>query len=255
MRGLTGLALCVTATALAPAPVWRACARLRRTCEPVAVDNPNFRSSWTTRATPDGTTYYFNEQTGQSQWEPPQSATAQQGGGASVRLCLVPATGVYGEYFVCNGEEQVLGRHDMAEQKLTVSRAQCLVQVAADGTATVVSLGKRPTGLRRHGGAPWYGLELHATHALLDGEQIALDMDSGESFGWQGQPYTAIFTCHVDKAADYTQQGQYGANPQYGQVGGNPQYGQYDNNAQYQQYEQYGGGPSPDPYGGHPQQY
>ena len=82
----------------------------------------------------------------------------------------------------------VLGRFDMAEQKLTVSRAQCIVRVAPDGTAVVESLGKRPTGLRRHGNAPWYGIS-QGYHTLVDGEQIALDMDSGESFGWQGHPY------------------------------------------------------------------
>ena len=29
-------------------------------------------AAWTTRADPNGDTYYYNEQTGQSQWEPPQ---------------------------------------------------------------------------------------------------------------------------------------------------------------------------------------
>ena len=71
------------------------------------------------------------------------------GYGTQVVWQLAPAFGVFSEYFVRNGEELTLGRFDMLEQKLTVSRAQCVVQVAADGTATLYSFGKRPTGLRR----------------------------------------------------------------------------------------------------------
>ena len=109
----------------------------------------------------------------------------------------------------------------MAEQKNTVSRQQAVVQVAPDGTATLFSLGKRPTGLRRHDNAPWYGLLKDAGHVLLDGEQIALDMDSGESFGWQGAPYTAVFTCHLDRGGGYNSP-QGGYEQGYTQQGGYP---------------------------------
>ena len=139
-----------------------------------------------------------------------QQGFQQQGYGAQACWHLVPATGVLSQYSVTNGQEQVLSRFDMAEQKLTVSRVQCLVQVAPDGTATLLSFGKRPTGLRRRVGAPWYGLQ-EGVHVLLDGEQIALDMDSGEPLGWQGVPYTAVYTVHEEKAdigMGYAQQQQ-----------------------------------------------
>ena len=44
-------------------------------------------AGWTTRADPNGDTYYFNEQTGQSQWELPQQAP-----GAPMLWRVVPAT-------------------------------------------------------------------------------------------------------------------------------------------------------------------
>ena len=47
-------------------------------------------AGWTTRADPNGDTYYFNEQTGQSQWELPQQAP-----GAPMLWRVVPAIGVY----------------------------------------------------------------------------------------------------------------------------------------------------------------
>ena len=69
------------------------------------------------------------------------------------------------------GQEQVLSRFDMAEQKNTVSRAQALVQVAPDGAATLVSLGKRPTGLRRHANAPWCGRPPQLTRSNRDSKR------------------------------------------------------------------------------------
>eukprot|EP00966_Prymnesium_polylepis_P175761 4068183-Prymnesium_polylepis.1 len=131
-----------------------------------------------------GATFYFNEHTGQSQWEPP-AITAQQ-----VLWRLIPTSGVYSEYAVGNGEEQCLGCYDMVQENPLVSQAQCLLQVAADGTATLVSLGERATGLRARIGAPWYGLKKEATHALVDGEQIALDV----------YDKTAVFTCQQERA-------------------------------------------------------
>ena len=144
---------------------------------------------------------------------PPQGYTQQGTQHDYEQVCwrLVPAWGIFSEYKMSNGMELIIGRYDMAEQKPTVSRAQCIVQVNEDGTAILESLGKRPTGLRRHGmgGAPWYGLKLNAQHELLHGEQIALDMDSGESRGWQGQPYTAVFNVvaeRVDSGVGFQQQ-------------------------------------------------
>ena len=136
-----------------------------------------------------GAAYYYNQQTGESQWEPPQQA-APQGYGAQVIWRLMPAAGVYSEFTVRNGEEVVLGSAHMVEQVPTVSEAQCLVQVAADGTATLVSLGYRPTALRARIGAPSFGLKQQATHVLRPGEQILLD----------GVTMSGIFTCQVETA-------------------------------------------------------
>lgn len=165
---------------------------------------------------------FYNYAGQATQWEPPQAAGGQGYGGGQALWRLIPAWGVLQEYCVGNGQDLVIGRFDMAEQKNTVSRQQAVVQVAPDGTATLFSLGKRPTGLRRHDNAPWYGLLKDAGHVLLDGEQIALDMDSGESFGWQGQPYTAVFTCHLDRGGGYNSP-QGGYEQGYTQQGGYPQ--------------------------------
>ena len=96
---------------------------------------------------------------------------------------------------------QVLGRVDVADQAATVSEMQCLVQVAADGTATLVSLGNRPTGLRARYGAPSYGLRKDGPpHVLVDGEEIILDVEQ-----------TAAYTCQAERTdtgvGGYPQQG------------------------------------------------
>ena len=214
-----------------------------------------------------GTPYYCYDQTGQCQWDlpvpqqagysQPQSRYSQQQGsytqqqqqngfgmhqgwggthqpGAPVLCRLTPAFGVTSEYAVRNGEEQVVGRYDMADQdeksgRMYVSRAQCLIQVATDGTPTLTSIGKNPTGLRRRHGAPWYGLSKGATHVLLDGEQVALNVNQAYN------PYTAVYT--VQLARDEMQMGVgvgvgVGGYPQqgfegYGQQGGYPQQGGY----------------------------
>ena len=89
----------------------------------------------------------------------------------------------------------------MADQAATVSEMQCLVQVAADGTATLVSLGNRPTGLRARYGAPSYGLRKDGPpHVLVDGEEIILDVEQ-----------TAAYTCQAERTdtgvGGYPQQG------------------------------------------------
>ena len=104
-----------------------------------------------------GATYYYNEQTGVSQWEPPavgldqslveecQAATAlgyNAQAGTQVVWILAPSDTVLHEYAVRNGEEQVLGRNDMVKPNPYVSREQCLLRVADDGTASVVAKGK-----------------------------------------------------------------------------------------------------------------
>ena len=86
-----------------------------------------------------------------------------------------------------SGEELVLSRWHMQRPKLTVSREQCKVMVAADGTADLVSCGKGPT-LLRQSGAPWYAVSRSDTCPLAHGDQISLDCND---------PEAAVFTCEV----------------------------------------------------------
>ena len=86
-----------------------------------------------------------------------------------------------------SGEELVLTRWHMQRPKLTVSREQCKVIVAADGTADLVSCGKGPT-LLRQSGAQWYAVSRSDTCPLADGDQISLDCND---------PEAAVFTCEV----------------------------------------------------------
>lgn len=137
----------------------------------------------------------------------------QQGYGTQQLLWrLVPAAGVLSEYTLCPGEETVLGRFDMVQQSPFVSRKQCEVQIAADGSATLASIGKPSTLLRRAGqAAPWYVLRRAEDErpiplslglpvptfgpcVLSNGDQISLDCHNPES---------AVFTivCQDEGAA------------------------------------------------------
>ena len=87
-----------------------------------------------------------------------------------------------------SGEELVLTRWHMQRPKLTVSREQCKVIVAADGTADLVSCGKGPTLLRQSGAQEWYAVSRSDTCPLADGDQISLDCND---------PEAAVFTCEV----------------------------------------------------------
>lgn len=181
--------LVATAAALRPAPALA----LRRPLDRVDTRKSTVlaQNGWITGVDEaSGLTYYYNEQTGQLQWDPPQAAMGLQGSGAQILWRLVPTAGVYSEFIVCNGKELVLGCADMIEQVPTVSQVQCLIQVAADGSATLVSLGERPTGLRVRRGAPAFGLRKKARHVLADGNEIALD----------GVSMTGLYTCQAEMA-------------------------------------------------------
>ena len=144
-----------SALRLTPASVPRATARPRLSC-------PRMQSAWTTAVDEaSGATYYYNEQTGESQWEapspqpgPPQPAAqpayprpaAQQTAQAVVwRMASASGWGprFAGTYKLRLGDEEYLGRYDMDLQKPTrpwVSRKQCLVYVGADGAALTLTL-------------------------------------------------------------------------------------------------------------------
>lgn len=172
-----------------------------------------------------GQTYYYHEQTGVSQWDAPvaqqdygaqqghvdqqgygaqQGFVDQQGYGAHILCHLVPTSGVgaRGEYVVRNGEEQVLGRFDMLQQNPYISRMHCLVRVEADGMATVTAIGKVATMVRSPGTA-WFKVRKDQTHALTNGQEIALDPKA---------PENAVFTVYLQQdgnvqAAGVSQQG------------------------------------------------
>ena len=152
-----------------------------------------------------GQTYYYNEQTGQSQWEPPagfggqQGYGAQQGYGGQQALCVNAVSGVTGFHTLQPGQQQVLGRYDMMQQHEGVSRKQCLVEVNVDGTAYLVSKGKPPTGLRRNG--VWYWLDTDERQRLMDGDQVSLD---------QYNPEYALYSCQLQGGMGSNVQGGYG---------------------------------------------
>jgi len=156
-----------------------------------------------------GHTYYLNDQTGESQWEPPQSSiivtaaqqwridgvcgvagfsgvegfaasnkyytsrmtTAQKEDacrlehGRTGRPCQLP-------YRVRSGEERVLSRYNMVEQKSSVSKKQCMVRCAADGTGILASEGESPTLWRTAGGA-WSALFQGQEQVLSEGDQVS----------------------------------------------------------------------------------
>ena len=98
-------------------------------------------TDWTTRVDEtSGATYYYNEETGESQWEPPQAAVAQQDdSGQSDSEKPKPLWSFVGssgtvvngyrhvDYNLRKHDVQVLSRFNMLQQRLTVSRKQCLV--------------------------------------------------------------------------------------------------------------------------------
>jgi len=83
------------------------------------------------------------------------------------------------------GEALVLSRWNMQRPKPTVSREQCKVVVAADGTAALISCGRGST-LWRQSDSPWYAVSRSDTCPLAHGDQISLDCND---------PDAAVFTC------------------------------------------------------------
>ena len=111
-------------------------------------------------------------------------------------------------YTLTNGRERVLGRWNMIEQKLTVSRKQCVVEIEADGTATLTSVGKPPT-LWRPLGYDWIALRHGEKTVLSDGDEISIDCINPES---------GLFTCRDESASQ-----QQGFNQDYGTQQGHDQ--------------------------------
>jgi len=198
MLSLAATAAALTLTPMAPP--------LRPLCHVQRVRTVTAQSGWIAAVDEEsGHTYYYNEQTGQSQWEFPQQSYAR------VLWRVVPghwdeppsnqwgmgktrSTGVKSEYTICNGEEQVLGRFDMFEEDPYVSREQLTIKVDDDGNAHLFSIGKPPTALRGHRiGALWYGIKKGEHVSLADGEHISLDCKN---------PEAAFFTISREETAD-----------------------------------------------------
>jgi len=150
---MLGTWLAASAFALQPA-VWTrpASLRTRHRCQLVAQDN-----NWYPAVDEaSGETYYYNPDTGEAQWQVPPSAYS-----SSLVWRVLPHAGIRYEYAgctlampLCAGEEQTLGRFDMADPSPYVSRLQCVVHVEG-GAATLLSIGKPPTLWRAHESAPW----------------------------------------------------------------------------------------------------
>ena len=169
-----------------------------------------------------GQTYYLNSQTGESQWEAPESTTVRRATTPSAtattpRWRIDGLSGVAGfsgvpgfsadnkyadggfrmeraregrpcqlPYLVGAGEEKMLSRWNMLEQKQNVAQDQCVVRSTFDGTATLVSLGEAPTLWRATGGA-WSALYQGQEQVLSEGDQVGLDCDDPEG---------AVFVCN-----------------------------------------------------------
>jgi len=169
-----------------------------------------------------GQTYYYNEVTGHSQWEPPQAVTAQTTHGAHIHWAVVPVTGVLNQYTVRRGEHQVLGRYDMASQNPYISEFKCVVRVdATSGTATLVALGDAPIAVCKPEKGLWFDLRKKQTHVLSDGERIALDGKNPEGI------YGAIFAVYSqpDEYGYAVQQDGWGQQAGCGEQGGWEQQG------------------------------
>ena len=200
------LAAASALTALRPAP---ALAPLLRRSQRTSMLSAQLAPGWITEEDPQsGQVYYFNELTGESQWQPPPDPYAQQsydpqsydpqgydphsydyGAGALVLLQVEPTAGVYNSYEVHNGERQEMGRWDMDSPTPYISRTQCLIDVSPDGTAFITSVGKSPSALRAPDGE-WYLVRYGERYVVYDSQEFSLD--------WLN-PETALFTIYIEQ--------------------------------------------------------
>ena len=127
-------------------------------------------------------------------------------------------------YLLRSGEEQVLSRWNMLEQKMTVSREQAVVECSIDGILTLVSKGKGPTLWRAYG-ADWVALHKGERLVLTDGDQVGLDCNDPEAAVFMAQQEGA-YSQQQQQQGGYTQgqplyvQASYDfPNPEPGQLG------------------------------------
>ena len=155
----------------------------------------------------------YNEQTGQSQWEPPtaqqdnhgnrQAAWHHPHGTNQVMWRVADFAGSHSRYNLRKHDVQVLSRYNMLKQSLFVSRKQCFVSCLADGTAALTSVGKGPTLWRERSG-PWCMVQRGESLTLSDGDAISLDAKN---------PDGTVFTCEEKRVqqggSSYHQQDGY----------------------------------------------
>ena len=120
------------------------------------------------------------------------------GGGSGEPWRVVGVSGFTGSYTIRPLEQQSMGRYDMQIGSPYVSRMQCAIQVSADGSAILQSIGKRTTGWRQPGGY-WSWIQKDQMVPLTSGDQVCLD---------QSNPEGAVFAC--EQGGGGQQQGGYG---------------------------------------------
>eukprot|EP00966_Prymnesium_polylepis_P195616 4534024-Prymnesium_polylepis.1 len=166
---------------------------------------------WVTGVDESGQAYYFREETGEFQWDPPPEV--QQNYGTQVLWRVVGISGIrrrYAlwddvlQYHLRNGDVQVLSRFAMMEQKLTVSRNQCTVQVR-DGIAILTSCGKSPTLFRPRDHPRWIVLDKGDQIPLNDGDLVSLDFQDADG---------AVFMCEQETSVQRDEYGFAQLDPQ-----------------------------------------
>ena len=176
----------------------------------------------------------YGAQPGYSQQAYGQQAYGQQAHGQQ------QGYGARGTWLLCEkqacftvrpGQQQILGRLDIQSEDTTdsrVSREHIVVNVGMDGSATLRSLSKNPTGWRANAYSPWQWLQTDQSMVLTEGCQISLDIKNPEG---------AMFACQIDRGGGMQQPG----------MGGYPQQAGYPQQQGYPQQSGY--------VGGYPQRY
>ena len=192
--------------------LWRA-SRIKR-----AVLRPKpivAQEGWITGVDEGGRAYYYREQRNapegfEFQYDPPAAVQHNYGGQVLCRVVGRAGIHYWCTYALKNGDVQALSRFAMLNQKVTVSRVQCIVQVH-DHAATLTSCGRGPT-LWRPRGHNWIALNKGEQAPLSDGDQVSLDCNDPEG---------AVFTCQDEGAMHqgYQQQGGYAQQQQQGGYG------------------------------------
>ena len=88
------------------------------------------------------------------------------------RPCQLP-------YKLAAGDERMLSRWNMIDQKLTVDRAQALVECFKDGSAILTGKGDKPT-LWADSSGQWTNIEKEESVQLSHGDLVSLDCSDPE---------------------------------------------------------------------------